>query len=230
MLDTRFLLAEDAALKAHLVDLKVSDDRNASRPVKVFFRYPEAETEREYPFITIEMIDISHAKERQHSYVDVYGSTGASTVYPYPAPNELQYWPSTSASLNEYSDIGEYIYTPEFIPVDLTYQVSTYCRTALHDRQLSSQMLHYVTRFRNGFIYLPEDNTIRRLDLLDWVTADLLDPEAGYRKRIFRKVYTIRMNAELTMSDLVEVKRVLSVTTDIIEEDSQMTESLTITP
>lgn len=229
MLSTRFLLAEDAALKAHFKDITVEDDRNAARPVKIFFRYPEAETEREYPFITIEMIDISHSRDRQHSEVVLFGGTGTNASVFDGRPNQLSYWPSTSASLNPYSSIGEYVQTDEFIPVDLTYQVSTYCRTALHDRQMSSQMLHYVTRFRYGFIHIPEDNSIRRLDLLDWVTADLLDPEAGYRKRIFRKVYTLRMNAELTAMDLIEVKRALTVTTDIIDQDSQLTETVTIT-
>ena len=48
-----FLLAEDEALKQHLSGITVTDDRNEHRPVKVFFRYPEGETEKHYPFITI---------------------------------------------------------------------------------------------------------------------------------------------------------------------------------
>jgi len=69
---TGFLFAEDEAIKLQVSGLTVTDDRDAQRPVQVFFRYPEGETERHYPFITIELIDVVHAKNRQHSesYLD----------------------------------------------------------------------------------------------------------------------------------------------------------------
>ena len=100
----------------------------------------------------------------------------------------------------------------EFVPVDLLYQVSTFTRSALHDRQLSASMLTKVFPFRTGSIHVQADNTDRRLELLDWSTADLLDPEAGYRKRIFRKVYTLQMSAELPSSDVLGTKQ----STDIV--------------
>ena len=59
------------------------------------------------------------------------------------------------------------------------------------------------------------DGTSRRLDLLDWSTADLLDPEAGYRKRIFRKVYTLQMTSEIPTSSLTGLKKVSSVSTTL---------------
>ena len=63
---------------------------------------------------------------------------------------------------------------------------------------------------------------MRRLDLLDWTTADLLDPEAGYRKRIFRKVYTIQMSAEIPSSVLIGRQAVTTVvgSTDVISSVS----------
>jgi hypothetical protein len=201
---TGFLLAEDQALKLRFSGLTVSDDKNATRPVQVFFRYPEAETERTYPFITIEHIDIVHAKNRQHSENNIYykvpGTTGPALDDR--RGDKMTYWPSVS------SDFGfaagkqnyEYLLANEHVPVDLLYQISTFTRTALHDRELSGKLLVQVLPFRRGFIEIPADNTIRRLDLLDWTTADLLDPEAGYRKRIFRKVYTVQMTAEIPSS------------------------------
>jgi hypothetical protein len=203
-----FLLAEDAAVKLRFSNIKVTDDRNAQRPVQVFYRYPDNETERNYPFITIENIDISHARQRQHSEARVY------TPNPYSAssataPDALTYWPSTSADLGASAGAGLVAYSGwDFVPVDLLYQVSTFARTALHDRQLTSQMLGSITPFRYGYLHVETDDTIRRFDLLDWVTADLLDPEAGYRKRIFRKVYTIQVSAELPYSQFYQVKRV----------------------
>jgi hypothetical protein len=205
---TGFLLAEDEALKKLFNGMTVYDDRNAARPVQVFFRYPEGETEREYPFITIEHIDIVHARNRQHSENTIYYQTdglGASS-----GPDAMYYWPSYSTNFDFITNKDDYalLEANEFVPVDLLYQISTFTRTVLHDRQLSQQMLIRTLPFRRGFIEIPADNTIRRLDLLDWTTADLLDPEAGYRKRIFRKVYTVQMSAEIPSSVLTGVRSV----------------------
>ena len=203
-----FLLAEDEALKLHLSNITVSDDRNASRPVQVFFRYPEGETERVYPFITIELIDIVHAKNRQHS--ESFPTTNRAGH-----PNNLDYWPSTSSASSPNVQGYEYFSTTEFTPVDLLYQVSTFTRSALHDRQLAAQMLTTIVPFRYSSIWIESDGTSRRLDLLDWSTADLLDPEAGYRKRIFRKIYTLQMTSELPTSALTGIKKVTSVSTTL---------------
>jgi hypothetical protein len=117
----------------------------------------------------------------------------------------MDYWPSTSASFNHITNKNNYDYLEanEHVPVDLLYQISTFTRSAIHDRQLTGTILAQVLPFRRGFIEVPADGSIRRLDLLDWTTADLLDPEAGYRKRIFRKVYTVQMTAEIPSSQVI---------------------------
>lgn len=222
MANPGFLLAEDAALKARFSNITVNDDRDGARAVKVFFRYPEGETERSYPFITIEMIDLVHARNRQHSEsVIVYskGTTGASATYPNTGPDKMTYWPSRKANMETIvgSESDDFIISNEFVPVDLLYQVSTFTRSALHDRQLSAQMLSTIVPFRKGFIDIPEDGTIRRLDLLDWTTADLLDSESGYRKRIFRKIYTLQMSAEIPSSDMVGLSKITTVIPSIVQ-------------
>lgn len=218
---TGFLLAEDEALKARLSTLTVYDDRNAARPVQVFFRYPEGETERTYPFMTIEMIDLVHARNRQHSEVELhYFNTAGGASAPanwQNRPNALTYWPSESDDFSNFTNKNSYqiLSTMEFVPVDLVYQVSVFCRTALHDRQLTGQMLKKIFPFRKSSIFIPADGTNRRLELLDWTTADLLDPEAGYRKRIFRKIFTLQMAAELPSSDVYGTKQATSVIANI---------------
>jgi len=194
---TGFLLAEDEAIKVRFSNITISDDRNNVRPVKVFFRYPESETERDYPFITIELIDVLHATDRQHSDLWIY-SGGAGNWENSPA--YFDYWPSETASVSGSSQTS-YKITQDFIPMDLLYQVSTYTRTALHDRQLTSGILRKTTPLRYNSIDIPADGTTRRFDLLDWTNADLLDMESGFRKRIFRKVLTLRMSAEMTYED-----------------------------
>lgn len=234
-----FLLAEDEALKNLFTGMTVTDDRNNQRPVEVFFRYPEGETERSYPFVTLEHIDIIHARNRQHSESDIYFRTGAGNVPQIPAssPNRMDYWPSVSTDFSFKTTKNNYAYLEanEHVPVDLLYQVSTFTRTALHDRQLTAKMLTEIFPWRRGFIDIGADNTIRRLDLLDWTTADLLDPEAGYRKRIFRKVYTVQMTAEIPSSHIVgreavdtvvgSVERINSVNGSVYNMDSNSEET-----
>lgn len=221
-----FILAEDEALKLRLSNLRVSDDREANRPVQVFFRYPETETERTYPFITIEMIDIVHARNRQHSESElVYYNTAGGALAPEgweDLPNAVTYWPSESDNFTSITNRNNYaiLATNEYVPVDLVYQVSTYARSHNHDKQLTQQMMLKVFPLRRSSIHIAADNTDRRLELLDWTMADLLDAEAGYRKRIFRKIYTLQMGAELPSTDIYGYKQASSVIANIDYIDS----------
>lgn len=216
-----FLLAEDAAVKARFSNIAVSDDRDAERIAKVFFRYPEGEKEKEYPFITIEHVGLSHNRSLQHSEQTYYYSNSVSGASL--SPVYLDYFPSEldAAGMSAALGSGDYLRTESFVPVTLIYQIATYARSALHDRQLTAKILRRVVPFRRGFIEIPEDGTIRRFDLISWVNSDMLDGEAGYRKRVFRKVYTIHMSAEIAASDLVQVKQVSSVVGNITNADNQ---------
>lgn len=211
-------LAEDAALKRRLSTLHVSDDRNVERVPKVFFRFPEGETEKLYPFITIDLLDISYVRERQESERTYFYRAGGA------APTNLQFWPSEldQTALEEQAD-GGLLSTDQFVPVDLTYQISTHTRSQRHDRQLTMLMLRRVFPLRRGFIEIPEDGTMRRCDLMDWRPADVLDQEAGYKKHIFRKVYTVVINAEIPQSDLLGVPIVTTV--EVVELENNLANS-----
>lgn len=219
-----FLLAEDAAVKARFSNISVSDDKNATRIAKVFFRYPEGETEKQYPFITIENVGLVHNRQLQHSEQSYYFATGGSGAS-IGSVAYLDYYPSELNAAGMAAELASsgafYIRTDSFVPVTLIYQISTYARSALHDRQLTGKILRRVAPFRRGFIEVPEDGTIRRFDLMSWGNSDLLDGESGYRKRIFRKVYTIQMSAEIPASDLVGVKQVASVVGNITNADNE---------
>lgn len=206
-----FTLAEDAALKSRLSALTVSDDRDAERFAKVYFRYPEGETEKLYPFITIDLVDIQYDRERQLSEVYYYYSdaTAGASI----GVSNMDYYPSELAEADLAAQVGTagYLRTDQYVAANLVYQVTTYCRSQRHDRQLTMLLLRHVFPFRLGFIDIPEDGTIRRCDLLDWQQSDLLDQEAGYKKHIFRKVLTVRINAEIPQTDFEAVQRVLDV-------------------
>ena len=215
-----FTLAEDEALKARLSHLSVSDDRNAERVPRVFFRYPEGETENQYPFLTIDLVDINFAPQRQESERTYYYTNDVGV----PADrkdNLLKYYPDEldEQGMATLAGINGFLTTDQFVPVDLTYQVTTHCRSQQHDRQLTMLILRRVFPLRRGFIEVPADGTIRRCDLVDWRQADVLDQEAGYKKRIFRKVFTVTINAEIPQSDLLGAKTVLSVEGEIHDYD-----------
>lgn len=196
-----FLFAEDAALKLRFSNIVVTDDKQQQRPVSVFFRYPERETEKYYPFITLERVAIAHATNRQESERFYYFTGNTSN-----ARRDLTYYPSES-DLQEVEEIanGNRLRMEAPVPVNITYLVTTYARNPIHDVQITATMLRHIVPFRRGFIEIPEDGTIRRLDLLQWQQSDIIDQEAGGRKRIFRKVFTLMMNAEIPTSDLSTV-------------------------
>lgn len=222
-----FLLAEDAALKERLTKaLHVSDDRSADRKVQVFFRYPESETERTYPFATIEMINLTHARQRQLSEVTYFYSPDEDYGY-----TTIDYFPSEydTAGLADLAGASPFLTTEQMIPVDLTYQISTYCRSQRHDRELTANILRHVFPFRWSFIIIPEDNTSRRCELLNWTSADILDQEAGYKKRIFRKVYTIQVNSEIPQRGLGNVQQVSGVVSSIDGTISTLQDSISET-
>jgi hypothetical protein len=210
-----FTLAEDAALKFRLSDMAVSDDKDPERVAQVFYRHPTKETEKVYPYVTIELLDIRHATDRQHSMQSLQYADGTGlTAEQQAALTSIDYYPSefAEADLATQVNANEFLQTDSYTPVDLMYQVTTYCRSARHDRQLAHLMLRRVVPFQGrGWVEIPEDGTIRRLDIMDWRSNDILDGEAGYKKRIFRKVYTLVMNSELATSDFIATKRALTV-------------------
>jgi hypothetical protein len=107
------------------------------------------------------MIDIIHAKNRQHSELELDTNRAGY-------PNNLDYWPSTSSASSPTINADfDFYKTTEFTPVDLLYQVSTFTRSAIHDRQITSQLLTNVVPFKYSSIMIPADGTSRRLDLLD---------------------------------------------------------------
>lgn len=197
-----FTLAEDAALKSRLQTLYVSDDRNQQRSVQVFFRYPEAETEKIYPFITIDLIGINHARPRQESQVIRHYSND-ERVREAGSAERIDYIPSEydAAGMSGLVGEGDYLQMYDYVPIDLTYQITTHSRSQRHDRQLTAALMRYIFPLRYSFIEIPEDGTIRRCDLLDWRTADILDQESGYKKRTFRKVLTVQINSEIPQND-----------------------------
>jgi hypothetical protein len=180
-------LAEDEAIRNHLKGLIVSDQRAANegvpRPVGVWFGQPDQEIrDQSYPYITIDMIDVAEARERAMRGV----------VSPYYLEPELS------------SDEGWEIDIP--VPINIDYQVTTFARNPRHDRQILGQLMVDKLRLRFGYL-LPNDDTVRRLDVLDITKRDTV--EAG--KRLFMNAITVRVSSEISQTDAKNIYKVQGI-------------------
>ena len=179
-----YIINEDKALKTLLTGITVSDSGNATRPVGVWFGQPDVEIRNQvYPYITIELVGVAEATDRAHrGYIDMpYTPEGAD-----PEVNFASWYP---------------------IPVNLDYQITTYARQPRHDRQIINALFG-INRLplRFGLLLIPEDGTVRRLDVMGFVKRDTTEQD----KRLFSNVYNIRVSSEFIPADLVQLYEVLT--------------------
>jgi hypothetical protein len=173
-----FIIAEDDALKAHLQGMVVADESNRNRQVKAWFGYPDVEVRQlTFPFVTIDLIDISPANERQTSGRLADGNYLGTAV-----------------------PVQNHYYTYD-VPVayDLVYQITTYARNPRHDRAIMFQMLDKFPS-KYGYLVVPEQvgsNTTSRSMFLDgFAKRDAVEGETGNR-RLLRNIYTVRVISQM---------------------------------
>lgn len=184
---TAWLIAEDEALKAHVRGMKVVNN-DTETPVGVRFGLPEAEEgDVRYPLVTINMVDISEGNERAH----------AGRITPSYIPHGQIPVPTGMGAATEFP-----------IPVNIDYQITTFARSAWHDRQIQAQMLGDKFPFKHGVLYVPSDGSRRTMMLLEWQSIDGLDVN---NKRQFRKAYTLRVFSELFLGQIEHLHKVQRV-------------------
>jgi hypothetical protein len=203
--DRGFLLSEEEALKAKLSQIYVTDPNTSDKRRRVHVRwgYPMAEVNRQYPMLTIDLIDIEFAADRAHS-AQVMG---------------IDYWPSEYATFAEYADAyGIDMTTAEipeatmWHPYNLHFQVASHARSARHDLEINRTLLG--TNFlphRWGWLYVPADDSNRWLDLVDWATANYNETGGDSTNRIFRKIYHVVVSAHLPPENPFIFTQVLKV-------------------
>lgn len=187
-----YIINEDKALKTLISGITVSDSGNASRPVGVWFGQPDNEIRQQsYPYITIDLVGISEAVDRAHrGYID------------------LPYTPEGGNPNEEYA-------TWYPIPVNLDYQITTYARQPRHDRQIINALFaagRLPMRF--GLLDIPEDGTVRRVDLMGFVKRDTTEQD----KRLFRNIYNVQVSSEFFPAQLVQLYEVLTPPNITLEE------------
>jgi hypothetical protein len=184
------ILAESSALKAKLSGISVPRPGGDPRRVRTYFRYPDEQTERIYPFITIEFLTLQFATDRAHS------------VHQIP----VDYWPSEYPTFQEYADangLSEYtgrVGSAEVVywhPYNMIFQISTHCRDPLDHIYLDGQLVgtHRIPD-RWGYLHIPEDGSDRWLDRMEMRTANYLEGSPqGMNQTVFRTIYTVSVNA-----------------------------------
>jgi hypothetical protein len=181
-----FLLSEDEALRKKLQGMVVHDQRatndDVPRQVAVFFGQPDQEIRNQtYPYVTIDMVDIQRDSQRE-----MRGLVDAD----YLAPAGL------GANENFLVDIP--------IPVNITYQITTYSRQPRHDREILAQLLSVKLPERFGYLEIPEKSvvvgntttntiTLRRLEVVNVVKRDVTEQA----KRLFVNAITVRVSSEI---------------------------------
>ena len=189
-LNERFVLAEDAALKRKLEGLKVSWPRETD--VDVWFRWPNKEIrEIEWPFIVIDLVDITKADHREHQ-----GGPVPLTYAPY------GYNPTEGGPEDNWVPMAEDWPTP----YDLVYTVTVATKDPRHERQLLGQFLGRLdlVPHRWGFLEIPEDGSVRRLET---VGVDTLTRRNSANDIEHLRVYTVRVESELFTGWVEDVLR-----------------------
>jgi len=183
-----FLIAEETALKASLQGVTVSDEKQSSRPVKVWFGMPDVELRaQDYPYMVIDLVDIRQASDRQHSGIIVDDdSNGRLAKNP------------------------DHAFTYE-VPVayDLVYQITSYARHPRHDRAIITQILQDKFPGKFGFLEVPNhvgsDTGFRHMFLDGYIKRDMV--EDG--RRLFRNVFTVRIMSELDRAAVTEATKLV---------------------
>ena len=186
-----FLLSEDKALREKLTGMTVTDQKadelGEARPVGVWFGQPDQEIRSQsYPYVTIDMVDMQRDLERE-----MRGISTAEYLRP------------------ETFDEDESFEIDLPIPVSIDYQITSYARHPRHDRAIMSQLLSVKLPIRFGTLEL-DDNTVRRLDVLDVSKRDIT--EQG--KRLFINAITVRVSSEIAPTTIRQLQQVLSVHLD----------------
>ena len=167
-----------------------------TRKVGVWFGQPDQEIRAQsYPYITIDMIDISEDFSRamrgrvKPAYLTNPSVIGTSTAW----------------------DTDEHDWDINYpIPVNIDYQITSFSRQPRHDRQILAQLLYSKIPLRFAVLDTGPNTvfgTTRRLDVLDISKRDIT--EQG--KRLFVNAITVRVSSEIAAETFNQMYKVLQL-------------------
>lgn len=198
-----FIFNEDRAMKAKFSGLVVQDVNapDTGRPVETIWLDGDVETTNlAYPSIVIANLGISFDPERAHS---------GWAQLPY-TPENFQQWIDDDNL--EVSESPYWAFTP--IPYNIDYQIEVLARNNKHSTFLTAVLTgpDFLSQ-RHGYLSIPEDGTVRRLDLMSGPERQNTHDTEG--KRIFHNIYTVRVSTELLPVEINAYSKVATVVNTI---------------
>lgn len=173
-----WILNEDGALKSKLTGLSVSQE-GTTLPVGVRFTVPEDE----YADFTYPLITLTHASIERDPEREIRGYVQMSAL-----PEGMD--PALGPYFADYP-----------VPYNIDYQIVLYTRLIEHRTVLVATLatFDYLPE-RFGYLQVPEDDTVRRLDLLGG--PELNSGRDSNNKRLFTATYRVRVSTELFLLGL----------------------------
>lgn len=182
-----FFSSVEPALKELFTGIVVSDVKGGNtRPVKVIWHQPmRAAEDQEYPFLILSgplAVEVAHEREQR----------GRTPQLAY-VPSGYEAWTDDPTQL-----VGDEM--P--LPYDITYQLTSHAREYQHDRQIILRMMQDdMMPARFGMLATGSGvNQNRRY--LDLVSGPVTGDTVIQGKRLFRKIWALRISAELFQRDL----------------------------
>lgn len=206
---------EAAALKNKVSGLTVTDAASTTgRPVNVWFWDPEYEfADLTFPCIILQHSGISKADDREHRgstllpYVPEQFNTANGTAPSFdPATGTPITWDTTT----DYDPTQSPFRVVDYpIPYNVDFQVDVYSRFQTELMPLIGQ-LSAIDRLpvRFGYLEVPQDATIRSLDLIGG--PEIVADKDAEGKRLFRAVYSVRVYSELNLYDVEQITSVIN--------------------
>lgn len=199
-----FIFNEDRAMMNKFSGLIVQDVNAPDTGMPVQCTWLDSDTELKdltYPSIVICNTGISFDAER--------ASSGWFQL-PY-TPENFQTWASDSNL--DVTTSPYWAFTP--IPYNIDYQIEVLARNNKHATFLSAVLSGPdFLSVRHGYLAIPEDGTVRRMDLM--AGPERQDTHDAAEKRIFHSVYTVRVSTELLPVEVETYTKVQTVV-DTIE-------------
>ena len=213
-----WLLNEAAAIKSKVSGLTVTDSESPSgRPVEVWFRDPENELrDMTFPSIVLEYSGINKASDREHRGItylpyipEGFGTSPVPTVDPVTGADVL--WDPGEDDVN----LSPFRVADYPIPYNIDFTVTVYSRFQTELMPLMGTLAQndrLPSRF--GYVEVPEDGTVRTLDLIGG--PEIVAERDSEGKRLFRAVYSVRVVSELNLFDVMQItSRINTVALDL---------------
>lgn len=217
-----WLLSEAIALKKKLSTVSISDATSDRREVPVHFLGPDFNlVDAVYPGIYVEYAGMTRAFDREHRgrILVPYAPEGMAGNVTVPTDVDdkesllTETWILDSASDPD-PRASPYLVQDSPVPWNLDFQVSVRTRNYQQAFQIIERLaeLPYLPT-RYGCLEVPEDGTLRTLDLLGGPEVTLDTDQDG--KRIVLTLYSVRVVSEKSLFEIKQIQRVATIVNNV---------------